>query len=706
MTVMISTKQKAKVNKVVSTDLILIENNLISIPNGNSKPSKEVVATIFANLAYYGYVLSKDAYEALNSLNRKSIESWWATVEPVLKEITGESKKMTDYVVYKNFPQEVLDMSQTQYWFSQILMYIGFPNEMFTEDEAQRKPLKDKLKLKVLQLSNDNSTKSILGNLLGSPARWTNDQFNYVCHFIINEKLDFDVTKIPFKENMVNIVSKVIDDGIEIKIKSATDVLRLAIGLSDGDVTMRTNTKFKSFSRKRRKFLLNLLNNFTNLQEDMARDTNKWKKFVYSLHPGDYGNKFKNVVKAYNLLYNDKIKTFNSKLEVSLSSLNGNEFFSLIKQRPGDFVRRLNASINAFGDSSAKEFVKVVDKLTVSQLLKLKKYLETCNERIFRTIAPKGNWTKMQILPNTVKINDKTRLFLINVIEKTIAAKVKSRLPKPLVFLGENIDLVKLQTSDSDLTPYGRGTAFPIPDNINFIRTASYWSTPDGAFNTWFDNGWNFFNKNWEVLGTCCWNSNRTLNDGSIFSGDPTNSKTKDGRACQMIDLYLDKLEAEGVRYAVWNILAYSNIKFNQATDVFAALQWGEKAQMGKLFEPSRCQLAFQLKGDNLTKYIAYIDIKERKLVYMDANLYGNVQSAATNGQKLQTVMPAFVEYLETIPSVKDLFTGLESRLKTATKVVYNDDNVLLKDGEQAYVFKPINEANSFTQLDLTELLK
>ena len=585
-----------KVTKAVSTDLILIENNLIAVPNGKAKASKRVLGTIFANLAYYGYAPSKDAYEALESLTDRKIELWWAQIEPALKEITGDNRKMDDFVVYKNFPKEVLDMTEGEYWFYQILMYIGLPNEFFTEEERTRKPLKDKLKLKVLQLANENSTKEILTALLESPARWTNDQFSYVCHLIILDKVEFNVTRIPFKENLVKIIAKLFDENIEITMKSATDVLRLAIGLSDGDVTMKTNTKFKSFNRKQRKFLLNLLNNSTNLEEDVARDSNKWKTFIYALHPGDYANKFKHVSKVYHKLYHDNVSTFNAKVEKSLKDLNDTEFFDLIKQRPGEFVRRLNASITVFGDSAAKQFAEVTGRLSVIQLLKIKKYLETCNERIYRTIAPKGNWTKMQVLLNTVKIKDRTRLYLIDLLEKEIKNKVQSRIHKPLVNLGENMDWVKLQTNDSDLTPYGRGTAFPIPENMKFIRSASYWATTGAFGNTWFDNGWNFFDENWKNKATCCWTDVNVLGGASVFSGDPTNSKDMQGRACQMIDLYLDKLEAAGVRFAVWNILAYSRISFSKATDVFAALQWGENAQKGKLFEPSRCQLSFQLK--------------------------------------------------------------------------------------------------------------
>src|SRR5690606_38071559 len=116
-----------------------------------------------------------------------------------------------------------------------------------------------------------------------------------------------------------------------------------------------------------------------------------------------------------------------------------------------------------------------------------------------------------------------------------------------------------------------------------------------------------FFNENWNQLGACCWNSTEYAQGsrkGAVFSGDPTTSTSKGRKACQLIDIYFDDLEKMGVRYAVWNVLCYNRQKFSEAVEVYAALQWGKDAKKGKLIEPSRCQLAFPLAGDNLTKYI------------------------------------------------------------------------------------------------------
>lgn len=260
---------------------------------------------------------------------------------------------------------------------------------------------------------------------------------------------------------------------------------------------------------------------------------------------------------------------------------------------------------------------------------------------------------------------------------------------------------VKLQTNDPKLAEYGRGTEFDIPKNMNFIRTASYWEHVSGYGNSWFDNGWNFFDDNWNAKGTICWNTTHGV-DGAVFSGDPVNSQDLKGRACQMIDLDLDLLEKQGIRYAVWNILSYSRVKFSDAKEVLATLQWGEQAQEGGLYEPARAQMVFPITGDNLTKYVAYIDVKARKLVYIDANLYGHVSSAASNVSVLSEMMPAFKEYLDSLPSIGDLVAHAK---EGNTPVLFSDKEFEIEKNVKAFVFKPENPENSYEKIAVSDML-
>lgn len=685
---------------------ILVRNGLVEIPVSKTKKAPktniEALGTVVSNLAYYGFALNSEALSAVSKLsdNHNQLCLWWEKVEPVLKAVTGASKNMGEFVVYKNFPAEVLEKSTAEYWIAQIFMYLGCPNDLFTQPVQKRDRLFEKTNLKVLQLANENSLKSIFSSLVGMPSLWQAEQLKDVFWIYQNEKINWNKVSIPFKGNLIAFLSKFIEEGIVPELSSATDVLRLGIGLSGGDISMKTNTPFRNFKRKERKFLLQLLENSSNLSEDVARDKERWKKFLRNLHPGDY--KFKKVSGVYNLLYKDRARSWNSSLEYFLNDRDSSMVLSMLVERPGEFMRRLNQTISIFKGEAVDAFITVLPKLKTIQLLKIQKYLNTVNDKKFRTIAPGGNWSKLKILDNNTKIKQEYIEKLNKAINSVLKRKLGIKLKNGVV-LDKTADMIKFQTNDSE-NLYGRGTEFFIPENAKFIRTASYWECQAG-YNTWFDNGWNFFDSNWKSKGACCWSyaSTNFLGGAAIFSGDPTNSKTVDGKACQMIDLYIDKLKNAGVRYCVWNILCFSRIKFSQAKDVFAALQWGTEPQKGELFEPARCQLAFPLKGDAFTKYVAVIDLHTRKLIYIDANLKSDTNSAANNCDILEKNMPAFMEYLKTLPSAKELFQNAAKK-KNGVVIAYSDKNYKIKKGK-ALILKPENKENKFEQLNVSEIL-
>ncbi len=698
---------------------ILLTNGLVEVPKQNAKLINEYLGTVLSNLAYYGYTPSAELLKAIGQIRNISLTNWWKDLEQSLKKVTGASKNMDKFVVYKNFPAEVLEKSKAEYWISQICMYLGCPNEYFTQPEQPRDLMFEKTKLKVLHLANEKSLENIYNSLVKLPNRWTTEQLTHAEYIFQEGKIAmFDATVFTFKENMAKIVAFAIEKGMNVSVKSATDVLRIAVVLSDGDVTFEKNTKFKSLARKVRRFFLNLLENSSNLEEDVARDKERWKRFFRALHPNDFAPNFNNVRTVYNKLYHNSVESFNSKVEVALQEERPNAALNLLVTRPGDFTRRLNHTLNLFGSKAVDKYLEVLPKLKLVQLVKIKKYIQTIENKQFRTIAPKGNWTKMKVMPSTRHVAPSQRKHLLEGIDKELGKRL-SKLFKGGVQLDKSTESVKLQTNASDLSPYGRGTSFDIPENINFIRSASYWQHKTYG-NNWFDNGWNFFASGWKQMGAVCWDNpqytggqtrrynywdrNTDNKDaGAVFSGDPTNSKTADGRACQMIDLYIDKLLKQGVRYAVWNILCYSRVKFKDAGEVFASLQWGEDAQAGKLFEPSRAQLSFPVQGDTFTKYICYIDLEERKVVYMDANLKANTNSAASNCASLEKNMPAFCEYMSGLPSVYDVFS-IAKRSKTGTVISYSDEKYSIKN-KTAYIFKALNKNNSFKQLDVAKIL-
>jgi hypothetical protein len=679
---------------------LLLRHNYVEVPTTTSlkASSQEDLATILMNLSYYGYALSVESYRAVSKLSRKELTAWWKTVEAELKSITGEDRKIGDFVVYKNFPAEVLEKTAAEYWIPQILMYWGFPNEFFTQEVKPRDKMNEQPRAIVLKKANKNTLKDIFNSYLKAPARWKQQELQDVLS--LADQLPINFAKLAFKENLVKLATVMMEKGQKIKIDTATDVLRLAAGLSDGDVSLRTPVKFKSFKKSVRRFLLSTLEGCANLAEDVARRPEMFKRLFHSLHPGDFKRQYPCVVEVYNQLYRGQLTTFNAQVENLLREENP-MVLELLSDRPGDFRRRLVHALDLFGNKAVKAFSneEVLNKLTVHQLVSLRSYLETVNERNHRVFPPKGNWSKVQVA-DARKVDAKH----VKALSKALGQALAERVPVVKV-LDDNADLIKLPSNDGEVSPYARGTVFPIPEEVEFIRTASYWKAQTiGYTNIWFDNGWNFFDANWKSLGSCCWTEHKFCGGSAVFSGDPTNSKEMQGRAAQLIDLYPAKLLRQGVRYAVWNILCFSRIPFGKAEDVFAALQWGKDPQSGKLFEPSRCQLQFPLKGESLTKYIALIDLEKREMVYLDANLRGQVQAASSNGATLEKVMPAYMEYINSLPSVHDLFRESVDEESDGAHILYSDQDAELKN-VRAYVFKPENKLSKYKPVDLNGLL-
>lgn len=675
-------------------------------PDDKAAPASQAkVGTVLANMAYFGYAPSLDLLEWLKSLSSPALAAFWTNILPAFREITGDDRNMGDFVVYKNFPKEVLEMSRAQYWVSQILMYLGAPNEFFTQPEEKREPLQENLRLKVLRPAPGNAIELIFNDLLVCKSRWTDTQQEESEYLLAcADDLPLNLGHFGFKENGVRLIAKALDaDAANIRrvtIHDATDVLRLAAALSDTEISLRGQVSFKNFKRSERRMLLSILEDCKNLDEDFAMRPALWKRTLQRLHPGDYD--FKRVQKAYDALYQGVHQTYNSQVEAGIFRKDPS-VIELVAARPGDFARRLHALYGVFGEEVIDAFVAVMDQLDTQQIMKLAGYINSINNRKTLIYAPNSQWRKSQVEPNTkVPFSATAIAKLHDRVQSIVSERLSKRFPEGIDLDPATAD-IRIQTNDQKLASYGRGTIFKIPDEMTFIRTASYWGSKCGdGYNIWYDNGFLFFDEKWTHKTSCVWNQERANKGAAIFSGDPTNSKDLKGRACQMIDLYIDKLQALGVRYALWGVLCYSNKPFSEANDVLATLQWGEHPEKGKLYEPARAQMVFPLKSDGMTSYLAYIDLETRELVYMDADLGGSTQSLKENKGRMKEIMPAYVEYLASLPTVFDLF----SQAPTGDMpVVYSDANRAIKDGQKAFVFKPENPESQFEPLTLSDVL-
>ena len=197
-----------------------------------------------------------------------------------------------------------------------------------------------------------------------------------------------------------------------------------------------------------------------------------------------------------------------------------------------------------------------------------------------------------------------------------------------------------------------------------------------------------------------CWDNPHAAGRAAVFSGDPVNSQDRKGRGCQMIDIYPEKRGAW--RYALWNVLAFSHIRFSDVNgEVLATLQTGADPQKGNLYEPDRARFAFRLERPALTSYVALADLEERTLTYLDADLGGNVQSAVNNTELVIAKLPAVLAVLKARPSWRDLLE-CAPQSPNGTPIGYADHGVV---AERALTFSQEDETARYEQVRITDLL-
>jgi hypothetical protein len=679
---------------------ILVRNGYVAVPTpSGAAPDAVALATILSNFASYGYTVDRTAYEALRSFSHADLMAWWEEIDDILASATGTDRDMESAVVYRNFPKEVMEMDEASYVLRQIAIYLGAPYDMVRQTEDVREPLGDPKRLKVLATADDMVDRRIMDSLARMPFRWNDDQREWALSLFAGGNAVV-VDEFGFKENGIVLATSRFADS-EVVVSTATDALRLCAALSGADVSLREKPKFRSFSREERRRILGMIEGSANLADDLAARPEVFKRLLERLRPGDYADRFPKTVQARDRLHKGTLESYGSRIDPQIPETG---MLDAACERPGEFLRRFHRLYSLFGREAVDRFLPLMEKLTTKQIVGFSRYVATINSRRTLVHPPKGDWSKMKTIKNAKKkIAERDILDIVGCAGTIVQGRLAETFPEG-VDLDPEIERIKLQTNDQKRADYGRGTRIPFPEDATYVRTASYWRMPD-AGNVWYDVGWNFFDSAWNSVGTVSWDAGIFAGDGcergAVFSGDPAIANTSDGRGCQMIDLYPAALKAAGIRYAVWSVLCYSHKKFSEAPEVLATLSFGEDPQKGSLYDPALAEMVFPLRSDAYTSYVAYLDLDEHDLVYMDAALPADVSSAKNNGDRLTRVMPGYVEYLDALPSLWDVVSHMPSG---TLPVLYADDGVDI-DGPRAFVFRPKNEKASYVRLMVTDFV-
>ena len=236
------------------------------------------VVSVARNLETLGFALSEPLIRACQNLSLEELTELYQQLVADLRFAKGAHQAFQP--MYPNFPDQVIEMAESELYLNAIVHYISDGKWLPPSRPKLRLPLLDKVKPQIIDLGAQEEFDGLFTQIAASNAALSEQDKEDLTWFVSSygdgiEALLPDA--VPQKENMAFLAGLLIKHTSQVEnflrryCKTATDVLRLAVALSEGDTSLAKPAKLRSFSRPERRLLLGLLEAGQNPTEDMLR---------------------------------------------------------------------------------------------------------------------------------------------------------------------------------------------------------------------------------------------------------------------------------------------------------------------------------------------------------------------------------------------------------------------------------------------------
>lgn len=658
------------------------DDMLKSLSTAAGEKNKQIVATMNKNIEVFGYTMSETLFDKLVHMKAKNREVVYDALVSGLKEITGADKVYNP--MYPNFPESVMEKDDFELYFNAIVHYWSFGTLLPYEEKEERVPLFNTAKVKVLNAGSFDDLNDIFNNLCASKTSLSKSDVEDMI-FILNSAKVALPDEIPFKENTACVCRLLVDTGVDTDgslckkyVKTATDVLRLVTAMSDGDVSLAENTKFRNLKRSERRIIMNLLAGCGNAAEDMNRYAGRWIRVGEKLHPGEFAKneRYTKVVQAFGVIRNDgKIQSFAGKVDAAVASGDVNTVVSMLKKRPGEFARRVDFLLRTFDKDADRKtvimgFASVAKDVSSTVLLQVREHFinKLNGSDDMRVFFPKGNLARSYYVKNdkTETIPEDAMKMVIAVCESALVNIYGNREFLGKVYIDEALKNYtvpfSLRSAGKTMTAVSRGSRIAIDNSAKIIRPFIWWTnTKDDIIDV--DLSVAVFADDWNCLEHVSYSNLKSSRFGICHSGDITNGGPVDGEGvAEFIDLDIEKALSAGARYAVFNVYNFSNENFSKMEHAAFGFMTRNDMKIGEIFEPSTVKQRMDLASATTTCIPVIFDLKERVFVWCDMALTADHVRAGYGGINMESNLPSVVVTCKAMvdikkPNLYDLFT-------------------------------------------------
>ena len=628
------------------------------------------VDAALTTLRALGYRLSAPAREALTCP-----EQAWALVNAAAR-LTSGSPAAEYRPFYPDFPVQVRSASEATLLVNAALHYLGdVVGVRILPDyrPSPREPLSgDDGALTELGLATAQDLERIVADLIAQAT-----PFSAQDRADLTALSDFGpeaAPRVAVKENLAVLTVAFPDLDFSASYRTVTDVLRLAVALAGGDVSLAEPCRFPSFSRAQRRRLLGLLDAVGQVQdsrdsaEEMARRCERWKRLARHLRPGDYARRFPRAAALLHQVASGGAEEgFTSRLEEALAHRDVESALRLLSTRPGVFARRLNHLLRLCVDEATHErvvagFARVAPEVSLPVLVRLWEYFSSPGPDAlpWRVVAIKAAaGTKTTLIPSTRRPGP-ADAAVVRAVEEALRRARLGRIAVDQELYEGYTAPVGLRSASPGMRTAGRGTRLPLPEGET-IRFFLHWrdlpkAPPDapeparpaaaeGSPDTRVDLDLSAFFVSEDFTRTEQIAYYNLRSTAAVHSGDLTSAP--DG-AAEFIDVTLAEALRQGWRYVVMTVHSFSHHRLSEVPECWAgAMARGADPQSGEVFEASTAMQRLDLVSPTFNATPFVIDLAERRLIWWDLPVGVGEHQVANLDRSSNRVLAHLLDLLE-----------------------------------------------------------
>lgn len=638
----VSENVKANETLLNGMNSIMVTRSKLFVPKGNSELDVRVLATGLKNIEDLGFTFSEKLINRMKTLSQNEFVILYKFLVRELKLLVGAY--VDHRPMFENFPEETKNMDQAELYLKQILHYLT--RKTFGEEKQERFPLLqeiDRDDLRVIDLAEEEDFYELIKNLIESKTSISADNKADIEWAIKNVEVSkFMPEEIPMKENVAFVSATLLKEKkattkeLQKFFKTQTDIFRLCVALSGGDVSLAEKTEFKSFPNSQRKFVMELLENSAELADDIAvgmkRNEEGWKVLAGGIHPFEkkYRNRFPKAQEAFRMICNSEApRTFNAKVEMALVDKNIPLAVALLKTNPGEFARRLNHLLT-IGDETnliIESFRQVATKVSTPVLQQVMTYFKHRNDDSeIRPVMPKGNVQKIKALENNLpKLNQEVCDELVDICHQAMLTNFSELEPLGKVYVDKELKNYVvpngIRSASKSLKTLVRGSRIPMGKG-DTIRAFLYWHEGfvNGVHTDTVDIDLSsvMFDTDWNYMEHVSYTNLRSEKYQAYHSGDFVEAPNG---ASEFIDIDIPSVLKYGGRYIMLNLYSYNGHPYCNLPECFAGWMMREGVDSGEVFEAKTVSNKIDLASDTRISVPVILDLQEREVIWCDLAL-------------------------------------------------------------------------------------